>query len=203
MKWMLSFLLFALAGPSAFAVDINAVAPDFSVKAASGKVVRLSDYLGKIVVLEWFNYGCPFVQKHYKSGNMQKLQKEYKKRGVVWLSVLSSAKGKQGYANAKQAEADRKAHEADPTEVLLDANGKVGHLYNAKSTPHMFIVNTKGRLVYQGAIDNKDSAEIEDIAKARNFVSQALDHLLDPATADKPLAEAQTESYGCNIKYKN
>ncbi|RYZ95787.1 MAG: redoxin domain-containing protein, partial [Proteobacteria bacterium] len=143
-------------------------------------------------------YGCPFVQKHYKSQNMQNLQKEYTGKGVIWLSVLSSAEGKQGYANAAQAEADRKQNGSNATAVLLDADGKVGKLYGAETTPHLFVINPKGRLAYQGAIDDKPSADIEDIKGARSYLREAVDATL----AGKDVKEYQTKSYGCSVKYK-
>jgi peroxiredoxin len=199
MKAVFSFLaLSILTAPAAFAVANKAPAPEFTAKSSTGKVVRLSDYLGKTVVLEWTNPGCPFVQKHYQSKNMQNLQKEYKGKGVIWLTVASSAAGKQGHLDAKSGEAFLKEQGADPTALLLDEKGEIGQLYKAETTPHMYVVNPKGRLVYQGAIDDKPSADQEDIKGARNYVREALDATL----ADKEVKEYQTKSYGCSVKYK-
>lgn len=190
-------LAFALTAAPAIAAENGKPAPEFTVKGSDGKVVRLSDYLGKTVVLEWLNYGCPFVQKHYNSKNMQNLQKEYTGKGVIWLSVISSAPGKQGHVTAAQAEKDRKEKGSNATNVLLDEKGTVGKLYGAETTPHMYVVDSKGRLVYQGAIDDKPSADVEDIKTAKNYVRAAV----DAAMAGKPVAEAQTKSYGCSVKY--
>lgn len=187
-----------LSAFTAHAVENKAPAPEFSLKATSGKNVRLSDYLGKTVVLEWTNPGCPFVQKHYKSKNMQGLQKEYTGKGVIWLTVSSSAPGKQGHLDAKSGEAFRTEQGSAATAVLLDGDGKVGKLYKAETTPHMYVVNSKGRLVYQGAIDDKPSADEADVKTARNYVREAVDATL----AGKDVKEYQTKSYGCSVKYK-
>jgi peroxiredoxin len=197
MKWMLSSLLALFLSAPALALEIGATAPDFSVKSSTGKVVRLSDYTGKTVVLEWMNHGCPFVRKHYDSHQMQNLQKEYTGKGVIWLSVVSSAKGKQGYVTEKEAEADRKKYESIATAILLDEKGAVGKSYDAQTTPHIFVVNSKGKLAYQGAADDKPSAEVEDIKGAKSYIKEALDATL----AGKPVALSQTKSYGCGVKY--
>jgi hypothetical protein len=172
-------------------------APEFTLKDNNGKEHSLKDYAGKFVVLEWVNYQCPFVKKHYSTGNMQALQEKYTGKGVIWLSINSSAAGKQGnFEPAKIADLikERKAH---PTAYLLDSDGTVGHLYGAKATPHMFIVDPKGELAYAGAIDNKDTTDEEDVKSAKNYVAQALDQGL----AGKKIATASTKAYGCSVKY--
>jgi peroxiredoxin len=191
-------LIVALAAPAA--VDAAAVvgkpAPSFSLKDTDGKTVRLDSFKGKVVVLEWTNYGCPFVKKHYGSGNMQSLQKKYQEQGVVWLSICSSAKGKQGNmteAEAKAAVAEKEA--AAP--YLLDPKGSVGKSYGAKTTPHMFIIDAAGKVAYAGAIDDKPSTDPADVPKAKNYVADALDAVL----AGQPVALATTASYGCSVKY--
>ncbi len=177
--------------------QIGKPAPDFSATGSNGKTVKLSDLRGKIVVLEWTNDGCPYVKKHYGSGNMQSLQKDAAARGIVWLTVLSSAPGKQGYADGAGANELTKARGAAPAAVLLDPEGELGHLYDARTTPHMFIVSADGTLVYMGGIDDKATAEVADIAAAKNYVRAALDEI----AAGKPVAEAVTRPYGCSVKY--
>ena len=178
-------------------VTTNKPAPDFSLTDIKGQTKSLSEYRGKFVVLEWTNYDCPFVKKHYSSGNMQSLQREYTQKGAVWLSICSSAQGKQGhYSPAEWAKlvVDRKSA---ATAVLLDGNGKVGRLYGAKTTPHIFIIDPKGILIYQGAIDSIASTDSSDIPKATNYVRQTLNEAL----TGKPVTMAQTDSYGCSVKY--
>ena len=192
---VLCSMMFALHGQAA--VVVGKAAPEFSAKSSEGKEVKLSDYKGKIVVLEWFNEGCPFVKKHYESKNMQGLQKKYTGKGVVWLSVISSAKGKEGYSDAKKAEATRKKWNSSATAVLLDEKGTVGKLYGAEATPHMFVIDAKGNLAYQGAIDSIPSAEASDIKDSKNFVAMALDNVI----AGKPANPDQTKAYGCSVKY--
>jgi hypothetical protein len=148
-------------------------------------------------VLEWLNYGCPFVKKHYNGKNMQALQKEYTAKGVVWLSVISSAKGKQGYGTPAQAEKDRKAHGSLATAVVLDPEGTLGRLYGAQTTPHMFVIDASGKLAYQGAIDDKPSTDPASLKGARSYVREALDAEL----AGRAPAVTQTKSYGCGVKY--
>jgi peroxiredoxin len=197
MRKTLACLIALLLAPNAFALETGKAAPDFSAKASSGKTVKLSDYKGKTVVLEWLNYGCPFVGKHYQSKNMQGLQKKYTDEGVVWLSVISSAPGKQGHSDAKQAEADRASHGSAATAILLDEKGEVGRLYGAMATPHMYVIDTSGKLVYQGAIDDKPSTDLADVKTATNYVSAAL----EATKAGKPVAVTQTKAYGCSVKY--
>lgn len=172
-------------------------APDFTLKDSDGKSQTLSSYKGKYVVLEWFNEGCPFVKKHYESGNMQALQKEATAKGVVWLSVISSAEGKQGFSTPEQANATRKRWNIASTATLLDAKGEAGRLYEAKTTPHLFVINPEGKVVYMGAIDDKPSSDPADIKTAKNYVKAALDE----AMAGKPVTTVSTTPYGCSIKY--
>ena len=188
---------FAFASLAHAAAIVGKPAPALQLKDADGQTVKLSDYKGKVVVLEWTNFGCPFVGKHYGSGNMQALQKKYTEEGVVWLSICSSAQGKQGFMNAPEAKAAVVEKGAAPSHFLLDPTGAVGHKYGAKTTPHMFIVNGKGVVVYNGAIDDKPSTDKADIETAKNYVSAALDATI----AGKPIAVASTQSYGCSVKY--
>ena len=191
-------LLAATTSLRAEAPAVGMAAPDFSLPNSDGKTDKLSEYKGKYVVLEWTNPECPFVRKHYESGNMQKLQAEYVKKGVVWLSIDSSAPGEQGYldgSDAKKAKADKYA--ADSA-LLLDPDGKVGHLYEAKNTPQMFVIDPEGKLIYSGAIDSFASADKADLSKATNYIRVALDEAL----AGKPVTHAQSKPYGCSVKYK-
>ena len=172
-------------------------APAFSLKDTYGKKHSLKSYLGKYVVLEWLNHECPFVKKHYKGKNMQKMQKKLTKKGVIWLSINSSAKGKQGNFSPKKANRITRYKKAFPSAVLLDENGKVGRAYGAKTTPHMFIIDPKGKIIYAGAIDSISSADIEDIPKAKNYVMLAL----EKAMKGKKVTHASTPPYGCSVKY--
>lgn len=195
LKAALLGLLFAANLP---ALETGKAAPDFKLKDQNGSQVSLSQYKGKTVVLEWVNSGCPFVGKHYGSGHMQGLQRKHTANGVVWLSVCSSAKGKEGYwAKGEDAFKWRQAQHAAMTAILLDPSGKVGKLYGAKTTPHMYIVDKAGTLVYQGAIDDKPSTDPKDLRNAKNWVDQALDEL----AAGKPVSVSDTKSYGCSVKY--
>ena len=199
MKHILPLPVLALAlNLSAFAaVEPGETAPDFTLKDSKGNSQKLSSFSGKFVVLEWMNPECPFVKKHYSTGNMQSLQKEYTAKGIVWLSIISSAPGKQGYCTGPQAEANTKDQKAFPTAVLLDPSGEVGQLYGAKTTPHMFVINPEGKLIYMGAIDSIRSANSSDCAKADNYVRQTLNATL----AGKPVPNPETKSYGCSVKY--
>jgi hypothetical protein len=172
-------------------------APDFSVADSKGKTESLSAYKGKTVVLEWTNNGCPFVKKHYGSGNMQSLQKAATADGVVWLTLISSAPGKQGHVSGAEADRLTSERKALPTAVLLDEKGEVGRLYDAQTTPHMFIVDAKGTLVYAGGIDDTPSPDPEDIPKSKNYVQLALAEI----KAGRPVTDAVTKPYGCSIKY--
>ena len=176
---------------------IGQPAPNFKLSSATGKEHSLSDYKGKWVVLEWINLQCPFVLKHYNSKNMQTLQQTYTKKEVVWLSICSSAPGKQGNFSGEELTAKIKEVSSNSTAYLIDGDGKVGHTYGAKTTPHMFIINPGGILVYAGAIDDKASTKIEDVKGAANFVSAAL----DAGLANKDIKVSSTVSYGCSVKY--
>ena len=178
-------------------VSVGKPAPDFALTDTNGKAHKLSDYKGKFVVLEWFNHTCPFVGKHYDSGNMQRLQKAYTAKGVVWLSICSSAKGKPGNMLPAQHNAIFKQKGAAPTAILIDEDGKVGRLFGAKTTPAMYVINSKGVLVYAGAIDDKPGFEIEEVREADNYVKDALDQSM----AGKNVTVSRTNSYGCSIKY--
>lgn len=196
-----SFLACLLAG----LVSLNAgvkngeAAPDFQLPDSKGETHSLSQYKGKTVVLEWTNHQCPFVKKFYKNGDMQALQSKYTGKDVVWLSIISSAEGKQGYLTAEKADALIQSKKIKATAKLLDPSGKVGKLYGAKTTPHMFVVDPEGKVVYQGAIDSIRSTSAADVAKADNYVADALEAVL----AGNPIAQAKTRPYGCSVKYKN
>ena len=176
---------------------VNTAAPNFTGVDSNGKSHNLSDFKGKVVVLEWSNHECPFVRKHYGSGNMQKLQKEATGKGVVWLTVLSSAAGQQGYVSASQANELTKSRNAAPTAVILDPDGKIGKLYGARTTPHMFVIGADGNMKYMGAIDSIASANAADVGKANNYVRDAVNALV----AGKQVTTATTQPYGCTVKY--
>ncbi|MAX26505.1 MAG: thioredoxin family protein [Phycisphaeraceae bacterium] len=184
--------------PATFAgVENGKTAPGFELKNSHGKTVSLSDYKDKYVVLEWINHQCPFVKKHYGPGNMQSLQKQYTEKGVVWLSICSSAPGKQGHLTANGWMQAAKDHKMASTAVLLDEDGKVGKMYGAKTTPHMFIIAPDGNLIYQGAIDSIKSPRSSDISSATNYVAEALDAHM----AGKEVPNPITKPYGCGVKY--
>jgi peroxiredoxin len=187
----------ALAACSAFAVKVGSPAPDFSGTDSHGKTQQLSAYRGKYVVLEWTNSECPYTRKHYESGNMQSLQKEWTAKGVVWISILSSAPGHQGYLTAAQENSYLVREKAAPSAVVLDPTGAIGHEYEAKTTPHMFIIDPSGKLIYEGAIDDHPTADPYDIKDSKNYV----DEVLSAAMAGKPLPVSYTASYGCSVKY--
>ena len=186
--------LTAIAAPT-----VGQPAPTFSGTDMHGKKVSLADLKGKYVVLEWHNQGCPFVVKHYESGNMQKLQKELTGQGAAWITVISSAPGKQGHVTAAEEEAYLKAQNATPTDVVFDEDGKIGQAYGAKTTPHMFVIDDKGTLVYAGAIDDKASTDKADVAGATNYVQAAYTE----AKAGQPVKTPSTAPYGCSVKYSN
>jgi len=181
------------------AARVGAPAPKFTATDSNGVQHALAEYAGKYAVLEWHNNGCPFVQKHYNSGNMQKLQKEWTARGVVWLTVISSAPGNQGYVTGNEANAYLKKMNAAPTAVFLDPSGQLGHLYDAKTSPHMFIIDPTGTLIYNGAIDDQSTPEPASVAGATNHVARALAE----AMAGKPVSVPTSRPYGCSIKYSN
>jgi peroxiredoxin len=193
----MKFLMLMLFSLSAFAVDTGAPAPDFKLEGVSGKPVSLSALKGKIVVLEWLNHGCPFVRKHYDSQNMQTLQRKYTKVGVVWLSVISSAEGKQGFVTSGEGLTDKTKNQSVATDILLDPKGTVGQAYGAKTTPHMFVIGRDGNIAYQGAIDDRPDTEQGSIKGAVNYVADALDALM----VNKKVAVASTKAYGCSVKY--
>jgi peroxiredoxin len=178
---------------------VGAPAPAFTATDLNGKSRSLSEFKGKYVVLEWHNQGCPFVQKHYASGNMQKLQTELTGKGATWLTIISSAPGKQGFVTPDEEKTYLSEHKAKPTEVLFDPEGTVGKAYGAKTTPHMYVIDDKGVLIYAGAIDDNPSSEAADAATAKNYVRAAFDE----ASAGKPVTTASTAPYGCSVKYKN
>jgi peroxiredoxin len=187
-----------LVAGSAPAVKPGMPAPAFAAPDIAGKTIHLGDYAGKIVVLEWTNDGCPFVGKHYDSGNMQTLQRKYTGEGVVWLTIASSAPGEQGYVTPAEAKEDLARWNAAPSNFLLDPDGVVGRLYDARATPHMVVIGEDGRIAYMGAIDDKPSARLGDVKTAHNYVAAAL----DAVAAGKPVAVAATTAYGCSIKYR-
>jgi hypothetical protein len=189
----------ATAVPPPATARVGQPAPEFNTPDIAGKTIRLRDYAGKTIVLEWTNNGCPFVGKHYNSGNMQALQQKYTASGVVWLTVASSAPGEQGYVTPAEAKADLTRWHAAPTDYLLDPDGTLGHLYDARATPHMVVIDRAGRLVYMGAIDDKPSTRLADVKTAHNYVAAALDAL----AAGQSVAVASTRAYGCSIKYRD
>ncbi len=180
-------------------VRINEIAPDFTGVDSNGVSHKLSDFKGQVVVLEWTNHQCPFVKKHYGSSNMQKLQKEATSKGVVWLSIISSAPETQGYVSGTEANQLTKNRDASPTAVILDPEGNIGRLYNARTTPHMYVIAPDGILRYMGAIDNKPSTNSADVKTANNYVSAALDSVLN----NRPVETTVTQPYGCSVKYKS
>jgi len=191
-------LLLALV-VTAMGATIGEPAPDFTSVDSNGKNQRLSDYRGKYVVLEWHNQGCPYTKKHYESGNMQRLQKEWTAKGVVWFTVISSAPGTQGYVTPTQENEYVKQVKAAPTAVLMDPGGTLGHLYAAKTTPQMYIIDPKGTLIYNGAIDDHATTDPADIQSSKNYVSTALGEAL----AGKPVTDPTNRPYGCSVKYKD
>jgi hypothetical protein len=186
------------AAVGAAALKPGAPAPAFTAPAISGGMVNPGQYAGKIVILEWTNDGCPFVQKHYDSGNMQGLQRRYTQEGAIWLTIASSAPGEEGYVTPAAAKADLVRWRAAPTDYLLDPDGLVGHLYDARATPHMVVIDRGGRIAYMGAIDDTPSTRLADVKTAKNYLVAALDEI----AAGKPVTVAATRAYGCSIKYK-
>ncbi len=206
--WKVSLIVAAVAAASwvgtaethaADAPKIGKPAPDFSVTDMWGSTRTLAEFKGKYVVLEWHNQSCPFVKKHYDSGNMQRLQLELTGKGVAWLTIISSAPGKQGFVTNTDEQQFLFSTHAKPTAVLFDSDGKVGHAYGAKTTPHMFVIDDRGILVYAGAIDDNPSSDPADAAKAKNYVRAAWEE----STTGKPVTTASTAPYGCGVKYKD
>ncbi len=196
-KLALAFTAILSLSLAAYALRVGDPAPDFSGTDSHGQTHKLSEYKGKFVVLEWTNKGCPYTRKHYDSGNMQSLQKQWTAKGVVWLTVLSSAPGEQGYMTAAQENAYIGKVHADPTAALLDPAGAIGHEYDAKTTPHMFVIDPSGKLIYDGAIDDHPTTDVSDIPTSKNYVSAALTE----AMAGQPVATTYTRPYGCSVKY--
>ena len=190
----LAFAVVAQAAPS-----VGQPAPDFTLKDATGKTVKLSDFKGRHVVLEWTNPGCPYVQKHYNSGNMPATQKDAADKGVVWLSINSTEKGSGDYLEPAKLVSWMSQRKSQPTLTLMDEEGTAGKAYGARTTPHMYIVDPKGQLVYAGGIDSIPSSNPDDIKKAVNYVRQGLGEAL----AGRTISAATTRPYGCSIKYKS
>ena len=194
-----TIVAFASLAALAFAgAEAGKAAPDFSLKTADGSEVKLSDHKGKNIVLEWVNFNCPFVKKHYNKGHMQKLQKQYAEKGVVWIQVASAHEGHKDYYDASALEAKAKEQKANASFTLVDADGTVGKSYGAQSTPHMFVVNKEGVIAYAGAIDSKKSTKTKDIKGADNYVAAALDSII----AGEKVATPETQAYGCSVKYE-
>lgn len=190
-------VLALLAAPAVAAPVVGKAAPDFDAIDTMGKPVKLSALKGKTVVLEWTNPGCPFVVKHYQPGHMQHLQAEAKTKDVVWISINSSAEGKEGNVNAETANRMMTESKAVPAHYVLDASGEIGKLYDAKTTPHMFVIDKQGLVAYMGAIDDRPTTDSADIAGARNYVMEAIDAL----HGGKKVGMANTKPYGCGVKY--
>lgn len=198
MKLICAFLSLFMFTSTAFAnAEVGKLAPNFTATDMYGKTVSLEDYRGKIVVLEWNNPECPFVVKYYQNGDMQQLQTNAANDDIVWLTINSGAEGKQGYMSSKEAQENFKAKNSASTTYLLDADGSVGKLYDAKTTPHMYVIDPEGMLVYAGAIDSVSSFDSNDIADATNYVTQALTAL----KAGKEVEVSSTKPYGCSVKY--
>jgi peroxiredoxin len=197
MKRLIALAVIAALPAAVFAnAVVGQPAPAFAATGVAGKPVSLADYKGKLVVLEWHNPGCPFVQKHYNSGNMQSLQKKYGS-DVVWLAVNSTNTGASDYLPPDKLSALMKGFNAAPADYLMDASGKVGKAYGAKTTPHMYIIDRDGKLLYNGAIDDKRSTSVEDVKTAKNYVVAALEEI----KAGKPVSTPSTAPYGCSVKY--
>jgi peroxiredoxin len=195
-------ILMSLMATAVFAFDpppVGSAAPDFSLTDANGKAHSLSQYKGKYVVLEWFNPECPFVKKHYGSGNMQKLQQQYTGKGVVWLTIDSNAPGTEGNITPEQAQQITASWRTHQSALLLDPDGKTGRAFGAKNTPNMVVINPEGKIAYEGAIDSKATPNPADIPNSTNYVKAALDESL----AGKPVTTPQTKPYGCSVKYKS
>ncbi len=196
---LLAMSMSILVSAAHAAVAPGQAAPEFSLVDVNGKVQKLADYRGKYVVLEWFNSECPFVQKHYESGNMQSLQARYTQKGVVWLGINSTSPRHSNYRDPVRSQTILKEWKSAPTAFVLDPDGRVGKQYGARTTPHMYVIDPKGTLVYIGGIDDKPSASQRDIATAKNLVAAALDESLNGKRVGTPSAMP----YGCSVKYDN
>ena len=196
---LLAVSMAVLVSAAQAAVAPGQAAPEFSLVDINGNVQKLSDYRGKYVVLEWFNSECPFVQKHYESGNMQALQARYTQKGVVWLGINSTSPRHSNYRDPARSQAILKEWKSAPSAFVLDPDGKVGKQYGARTTPHMYVIDPKGTLVYVGGIDDKPSTSQRDIATAKNLVAAALDESL----SGRPVGTASAMPYGCSVKYDN
>jgi len=196
-KFVILFIIFLSSLVFAQQAKLNESAPEFKLTDSNGSEHSLSDFKGKFIVLEWINYDCPFVKKHYDSKNMQSLQEKYTKEGIIWLAICSSNKGKQGNFLIEEINERSKDHGAKFTAYLIDEDGTVGKMYGAKTTPHMYVIDKSGMLVYAGGIDDKASADVDDIEAAKNYVSSALDELLG---GSKVSVQSSTP-YGCSVKY--
>jgi len=191
--------MLALLCGSAWALKPGDAAPEFKGTDSNGKTLDLSQYRGKFVVLEWANQGCPYERKHYESGNMESLQKQWTAKGVVWLSIISSAPGEQGYVTPPQENEYLAKMHAAPTAAVLDPSGEIGRLYGAKTTPHMFVIDPQGKVVYEGAIDDQPTPDPASLKVAHNYLNDALNE----AMAGKAVATPVTRPYGCSVKYGN
>jgi hypothetical protein len=190
-------IAFATITLPALAVAPGTTAPNFKGTDSNGAEHSLSDYRGKFVVLEWANQGCPYDRKHYLSGSIEAQQKEWTAKGVIWLSVISSAPGEQGYVTPSEENTYLKTMKAAPTAALLDPTGTIGRLYEAKTTPHIFVIDPTGKLIYQGALDDKPTPDQEDLKGARNYLNETL----TAAMSGNPVPVASTRPYGCSVKY--
>ena len=197
MKKLAAAVLSLFAGAAFASAPAGQPAPAFTATDLAGNPVNLADYKGKTVVLEWHNFGCPFVQKHYRSGNMQSLQKKYGSE-VVWLAVNSTHKSSSDYTEPAKLSTQLQGFNAAPARYLMDEPGAMGAAYGAKTTPHMYIIDPAGKVVYNGAIDDKRSTNVEDVKTAKNYVVAALDEM----RAGKPVSVASTTPYGCTVKYR-
>lgn len=196
-KFVIFFLIVFSSFVFAQQAKLNESAPEFKLTDSNGSEHSLSDFADKIVVLEWINYDCPFVKKHYDSKNMQSLQEKYTEKDVIWLAICSSNKGKQGNFSVEEINKRSKNHGAKFTAYLIDEDGTVGKMYGAKTTPHMYIIDKSGMLVYAGGIDDKATTDIDDIQDSKNYVATALDELL----AGKEVSVQSSTPYGCSVKY--
>jgi peroxiredoxin len=194
---MIAIIMAVAVFPARAAVEIGKPAPAISATDVHGNEFNLDDHKGKIVVLEWFNKGCPFVQKHYDVNNMQKLQKDAAANDVAWVTIISSAEGKQGYVTSEEALADIESYGAAPTTLIRDVSGEIGKAYDAKTTPHMFVIDAEGNVAYAGAIDSNSSANPDTIEGAENYVTAAIDSL----KAGEAVETTTTSPYGCAVKY--